>query len=390
MSFDPAILSFIPQNTNQYFICKLAAEGLTSGAIASETGFTAGYVRSAQTRARKLAIKRGYAPEFDLTHPTADGFFVKGVSTLYGDDGQIKQQWVKTDIDKQALTEELKEIVEGLVETLPQFDPVPYEQSFTSEELMAVYPLGDPHIGMLAHKDEAGSDWNLKTAQEVFCGVFDRLVKTAPSCEQAVIVNLGDYFHYDNASKVTERHRHSLDTDGSYVEMADTGLKIIIQMINSALEHHKTVKVITTIGNHDDTGAMFLQAALNHIYSFEDRVEIDMTASVFQYVRFGKCFFGVHHGHTAKFDKLPLIMAADRPKDWGETEHRYFYTGHVHHDAVKEYSGVKCESFRTMAAKDKYAYEGGWRSGQDSKAIVLHRDFGEVERHTINISQVLR
>jgi hypothetical protein len=44
--------------------------------------------------------------------------------------------------------------------------------------------------------------------------------------------------------------------------MVETGIKIMIQMINSALEHHKSVKVITIIGNHDDTGAMFLQAAL--------------------------------------------------------------------------------------------------------------------------------
>ena len=390
MAFDPNILEFLDKETNQFYICKLAAEGLTNGAIASDLGLAASYVRSAQTKAKKLAIKRGYAPEYDMYHPTADGFFVKGISTLYGDEGQIKQQWVKTDIDKQSLVEEFKEVVQDIVQNLPQFNPVPYEKTYASDELMAVYPLGDPHIGMLALKDEAGEEWNLKTAQQVFCGVFDRLVKTAPACREAVIVNLGDYFHYDNASKVTERHRHSLDVDGTYVEMADTGLKIMISMIDAALEQHEKVKVITTIGNHDDTGAMFLQAALNHMYAHEDRVDVDMTSSVFQYVRHGNVFFGIHHGHTAKADKLPLIMATDRPKDWGECEFRYWYTGHIHHDSKKEYSGCSVESFRTLAAKDQYAYSGGWRSGQDSKAIVLHRDFGEVERHTINISQIMR
>ena len=115
-----------------------------------------------------------------------------------------------------------------------------------------------------------------------------------------------------------------------------------------------------------------------------------MTSSVFQYFSFGKNFFGVHHGHTAKADKLPLVMATDRAKDWGETEFRMWYTGHIHHDSKKEYGGCTVESFRTLAAKDAYAHSGGWRSGQDSKAIVLHRDFGEVERHTINISQIVR
>lgn len=390
MTLDPRILELITPDTRQYEICELAASGLSNNEIVEKLGVPKCVVTSAKSKARKLAAKRGYSPDHDMTHPTADGFFVKGVSTLYGDDGQIKQQWVKTDIDRASFVEQTKELVQDLVQELPQFKPIPYDITYSSGDLMAVYPLGDPHIGMLALQDEAGEDWNLETAKQVFCGVFERLVKTAPSCEQAVIVNLGDYFHYDNSSKVTERHRHRLDTDGTYVQMADVGLKIMITMINAALEHHKSVKVITTIGNHDDTGAMFLQAALNHMYAHEDRVEIDMTSNVFQYVRHGKCFFGIHHGHTAKADKLPLIMATDRPKDWGECEHRYWYTGHIHHDSKKEFSGCMVESFRTLAAKDNYAHSGGWRSGQDSKAIVLHCLHGEVERHTMNISQIMR
>lgn len=390
MTLDPRILEFLDPTTRQYEICELASQGYSNNQIVDKLGLPRSRITSAKTKAKQTAIKRGYSPEYDMTHPTPDGFLVKGISTLYGEDGQLKQQWVKTDIDRQYFAESIRQLVAELADNLPKFKPVPYEHTTTSEELMAVYPLGDPHIGMLALKDEAGEDWDLQVAQRVMCGVFDRLVKSAPICEQAVIVNLGDYFHYDNASKVTERNRHSLDTDGTYLDMADTGLKIMIQMIRSALDHHHRVKVITAIGNHDDTGAMFLQAALKHMFELDERVEIDTTAAVFQYVRHGKCFFGVHHGHTAKADKLPLIMATDKPQDWGEAEYRYWYTGHIHHDTRREYSGCIVESFRTLAAKDNYAYSGGYRAGQDSKALVLHRDFGEVERHTINIAQVLR
>lgn len=391
MALDPKMLEFVTPFTKTYEICKLSIDGYSNKEIAQKLGISKNYVTATHCKARRVAAKRGYDPDYDLTHPTADGFFVKGVSTLYGDDGQIKQQWVKTDIDKARFAEDMRELIDSLVESLPKIDPVPFEQSYSSENLMAVYPLGDPHIGVLAYKQQAGQDWDLKRAQDVFCGVFDRLVKTAPSCDQAVIVNLGDYFHYDSAvEKKTSRSGHSLDGDGTYLDMADTGIKIMIQMINSALQVHKSVRVITTIGNHDDTGAMFLMASLKHMYSNEPRVDIDFTPSVFQYVRFGKCFFGVHHGHTAKMDKLPLVMATDRPSDWGESEFRYWYTGHIHHDSMKEFSGCKVESFRTLASKDAWATAGGYRSGQDSKALVLHRDFGEVERHTIDISQVLR
>jgi hypothetical protein len=333
--------------------------------------------------------ERGVLP-LDSGNYVSSGELLKGSSTLYDEDGNIKLQWVKTDVEKESQTEALRELVGSLVDELPKFQKIDFNQSFVSEDLMAVYPLGDPHIGMKAYKDEAGDDWDLETSQKVFCGVFDRLVKTAPSCEKAVIVNLGDYFHRDNVAGVTERHRHTLDTDGNYMMMVDTGLKIVIQMINSALEHHHTVKVINIIGNHDDTGAMFLQAALKHMYENEPRVEIDCTSSVFQYFQHGSSFFGVHHGHTCKADKLPLVMATDRPKEWGNSEYRYWLTGHIHHDTRKEYSGCSVESFRTLAAKDAYAYSGGYRAGQDSKALVIHKHYGEIERHTINIAQVLK
>jgi hypothetical protein len=139
-------------------------------------------------RVNKLR-ERGILP-LDSGNYVSSGEILKGSSTLYDEDGNIKLQWVKTDVEKESQTEALRELVENLIEDLPKFKKKPFEKSFTSKDLMAIYPLGDPHVGMKAYKDEAGDDWDLKTAQEVFCGVFDRLVKTAPSCDQAVIVNL--------------------------------------------------------------------------------------------------------------------------------------------------------------------------------------------------------
>ena len=79
-----------------------------------------------------------------------------------------------------------------------------------------------------------------------------------------------------------------------------------------------------------------------------------------------------------------MIMATDRQKDWGETDYRYWWTGHIHHDSVKEFAGVKCESFRVLAHVDAYAANAGYRSGRDMKAIILHKEYGEVGRHIIN------
>lgn len=333
--------------------------------------------------------RQGYSPDHDMTHTTPDGFHIKGVSTNYGPDGQIKQQWVKTNIDRERQNELIQEAIHELSRDLPKLKPIKALKSKAySKDIMAVYPLGDPHIGMLSWGEETGQDWDLDLAERAFGGVFDRLIKTSPQCEQCTIVNLGDYFHYDNMDGVTSRSGHSLDVDSRFGRMVKVGVRIMRRMITAALEHHKTVHVINATGNHDDTSSIFLNIALANIYENESRVTIDDKSTPIHYVQFGKTAFGVHHGHSIKMQALPAVMAADEPKMWGDTEYRYFYTGHIHHDSMKEYPGCKVESFRTLAAKDAYAAWGGYRSLQDSKCIVLHREYGEVERHTVNLNMI--
>ena len=356
-------------------------------AAARALGVDQSTISKAIKSARDRAAKKGYAPDHDMTHTCPDGYKIKGVSTLYGEDGKAKIQWVKTNADSERQKEMMEEAIESLLTDIPQLEPSLY-QDHASDDLMAVYPLGDPHIGVLCWAAETGQDWDLAIAEKSFLEVFDRLVRTAPRCKKSVIVNLGDYFHSDNTEGVTSRSGHSLDMDGRYAKMVSVGMDIMRRMIETALERHETVHVINAVGNHDDTGSMFLAIALSHIYENEPRVTIDKNPTPFHYMQFGKCMFGVHHGHSCKSDRLPGVMAADQPKMWGDTDFRYWYTGHIHHDTKKEYAGVTCESFRTLAAKDSYAAWGGYRSMQDSKCLVLHKDHGEVERHTVSIKQL--
>ncbi len=345
------------------------------------------HVSNVRRRWHKI-VRQGYSPEHDMTHQAPDGYILKGTSTLYNEEGKLKAQWVKTTIDEQRQAELMKAAIEAMTEDLPKLKPNLQLPEYANKDLLAVYPLGDPHIGMLSYKPETGEKWSLKIAEKVFCTAFDRAIKSAPSCDQAIIFNLGDFFHYDNIAGVTSRSGNSLDTDSTYAHMVKVGVKIIRQMITTALTHHNKVKIINSIGNHDDTGAIFLSVCLTHMYEDEPRVEVEQDPSPFHYVRFGKVLLGAHHGHTCKMDNLPGVMATDKYKDWGETRYRYWLTGHIHHDSKKEYPGCMVESFRTLAAKDAYATYGGWRSGRDTKVIVYHKNYGEVERHTINIEQV--
>ncbi len=364
----------------------LFAQGLGNNEIGRLVGVNESTIRY---RRKRLAAM-GLAPECGLTKRIPEGYELKGSSTLYGTDGSITSQWVKTTRSIGSKEEDLKNLKEAFIEDLPKVLAVScMNEHLINESLMAVYPLGDPHVGMLAWAEETQENWDLAIAEKILCSSFSRMVSKAPRCKEGVILNLGDFFHYDNLSGVTEAHKNVLDRDGRYAKMVKVGIKIIRQMIETALSHHSTVRVINCVGNHDETGSLFLSLCLSHIYDNEPRVIVDTSPTPFHYIKFGSCLIGAHHGHTCKIPSLAGIMAADRAKDWGDTKYRYWMTGHIHNESKQEFPGCLVESFRTMAAQDSYAAWHGYRSGRDSKVIVFHKDYGEIERYTVSIDQLI-
>lgn len=347
-------------------------------------GITHPAIVKAVKAVKAKAARQGYSPEHDMAHLVPDGFHLKGTSTLYDEDGKPRLQWVKTSIDQERQKALFIQAAESMAAMLPQVDSVAAPDS-TLPHLMAVYPIGDAHIGMRAWGEETqGASWDMTEAVRVQCGAMAALVDLAPPAGEAVIVNLGDWFHADNMEGKTTRSGHVMDMDGRYAKMIDVGVMVMRQCITSALKKHKTVRVINVLGNHDDTGALWLSVSLSHTYENEPRVIIDRAPSAFHYIEHGKVLIGCHHGHNCKSERLPGVMAADQAKAWGRTEHRYWYLGHVHHQSVKEYAGVTVESFNTLTAKDAYAAFGGYRARQNMKCIVMHAEHGEVSRHTVS------
>jgi hypothetical protein len=317
-----------------------------------------------------------------------EGMVVKGRSVLLDADGKIKQQWVKT--DKRFDNEAMKAIIEDLCDDLPTLPTTRYEFKKTkTSELLTVYPMGDPHFGLYAWDEETESgDFDLATAERDLCDAMERLVGCAPASEEALIINLGDFFEADNMDGETRRSRHKLDTDTRWLKVLRTGIRALIRCVQCALEKHKHVTVICAIGNHDDHSAMFLMTVLSHLFEKEKRITILDTPTIKHYYQFGKVLIGVHHGHTIKMKDLVEQMPYDRPKEFYESPYRYWWTGHIHQDAKIEKQGVLVESARTLAARNAWAAQMGYRSGRDAKAIVYHRDFGEVERHTVSVDML--
>lgn len=359
-------------------------------AAAEALGKTTERVRDDLTAAERQAARVGYAPAHDMVHPAPAGFSVKGVSTLYGNDGTVRGQWVKTAADRESQLAALFDAVQSIVEPFRGRSDETKAPKHGDESLLAVYPMGDPHFGLFAWADECGEQFDLATAEANLVAAVDKLVGLAPAAKQALVINLGDFFHADNSSNRTSRSGHALDVDGRWQQILAVGIRAMRRCIDRALEKHESVRVINAIGNHDDHSAIVLSLCLAGYYENNPRVTIDTSPSPFHWLRFGACLLGVTHGDSAKFADLPGIMAHDRAEDWGQTKHRFWYCGHVHHDSLKEFPGVTVETFRTLAARDAWHHRSGYRSGRDMKLDILHRDHGRIARHIVGIDRIYR
>ena len=334
------------------------------------------------------ATLAGVSPDHDMTHAAPEGYLVKGTSTLYGNDGEVKQQWVKTQVDITQRIEMLKQSIEATLEEHRGAGGRIKAPKVESQNMMHLIPIGDPHIGLYSWHKETGEDFDTNIACRDLMRGIQMVLDGVPSCAECLVVNLGDFYHSDNSENRTMRSGHALDVDSRYSRVVDLGNRLMLSVVDAARRKHKKVRVISLPGNHDDHSGIMLSSLLDIYYDKDPRVEVCKSASMVRYHQWGKNLFGFTHGHAIKPTALGEIMAHDCPDQWGKTDYRYWHTGHIHSDNAKDGRGWRWESHRTLAAQDAWSAGAGYRSGRSIKGILYHSDFGEVNRSTVDIRAI--
>ena len=358
---------------------------ITHGSIvdaAAALDMPAARLRSLYTEAQHRAARRGWSPAHDMRHATPHGFHVRGVSTYYDRHGNPSRQWVKINPDpfhrEQLLLDALAEIAEPFRGAL---EPAP-APSATTEDLIAVYPMGDPHLGMYAWGEETlGSDFDLDIAERGLVAAVDYLAAAAPAADEGLIISCGDFFHTDNSTNRTNRSGHALDVDTRWAKLYRVGLRTMRRCIDQALRRHQRVRVICEIGNHDDHSSVMLATALSMLYEAESRVSIDSSPALFHRHRFGGCLIATTHGDKQKTKDLPGIMASTWPEEWGAAHTRVWYTGHRHHNECEEFAGCTVYTVPTLAPNDAHAAGCGYRSSRQMYVDTYHRTQGYCGRN---------
>lgn len=323
-------------------------------------------------------------PEAGEVFAPLPGHIIKGETAFVNAEGQIVAKWVKTKEDAvgAGLLEALDKVLASYDGRFPIIDK---DSGPCLTESLTVYPIPDLHFGMYSWGEETGLDYNTDIATELMNSTVARLVRRSEPTKKAVILGLGDYFHANDAKAATPESGNRLDVDGRWAQVFSMGAHLAVAMVDMVARHHEEVEVVFLRGNHDPDSAMSLTVALRLFYSKTPRIFINPNPGIAWYYRFGSCLLGATHGHTMKPDRMAMMLASDRPADWGETTYRHFFFGHIHTETAREVGPVRVESFNTPAPRDGWANSKGFRSGRSMNAITFDMKQGEVGRHRINL-----
>ncbi|AAP49983.1 hypothetical protein JMPW2_063 [Escherichia phage JMPW2] len=352
--------------------------GLTLREIAEKYGM---HIRTVEARHAKLAKEGHFHGNEHVAKMVPEGFMVKGTSTMIDAEGNEKIRWVKTSVDNERLEVLMEKAREAFCSELPKAIPSESPDVSFDEDTLAMYPVFDLHIGALAHKHECGENYDTATAEKVMNGFFDYAVDKAPNSKNAVLVLGGDFLHYDSLESKTPASGHYLDSDSRYAKLVYVAIRSVRRAVSRMLEKHQVIDIKAISGNHDESGMVWLRAALAAFYEDEPRVNVDVSPAAMMMTSFGKTLIGYTHGHQMrKADTRLSVMATDFRKLFGQSDYVYTHSGHWHSQKITETNLGIDEVHGQLGSPDAYSANGGWRSQRQAAVIVYHKEFGEVGR----------
>jgi hypothetical protein len=320
--------------------------------------------------------------------PVPESFLLDRASVMRRGDGSTVVEWSSYKRDAVARWETIKAaITEHVTEYVRPAETVEPPAS-TDDDLLVTYPIGDPHIGMLAWANEVGESFDLKIAERELCQCMRQLVARSPASTECIVVNLGDFWHAQDDNQRTPRGGNKLDVDGRAGKVGRVGLSIFRTIVDECLKKHDRVRVRSIPGNHDPHSSFWLPLYLEAAYRNEPRVTVEEGFAPYQYDTFGQVLLGWAHGDGANLEALGEIMATDEPAKWGAAAFRYWNTGHIHHWSQKELRGCVIDTHRTLAGRDAWHNHSGYRSGRALKANTYHRLYGLDSVAVVGIERV--
>ena len=285
-------------------------------------------------------------------------------------------------LDENQIFDNVNKFIEGYS---PEYKKI---KRIKGNHLLVINPA-DIHIGKYANELETGAKYDSETAvSRVLEGVNGLINKAEGFDIDKVLFCIGnDVLHIDNVYNTTTKGTHQ-DTDGKWWEHYEIALMLYVKCIEM-LREVAPVDVLHSMSNHDYQSGFHLAHTLKSWFRKADDISFDVSVANRKYYKYGNNLIGLEHGDGAKMDKLPLLMAQEKPKMWSETKFRYWYLHHIHHKVkhkwldAKDFIGVTVEYMRSPSASDSWhARKGFCGVPKACEGFIHDKESGQVARLT--------
>lgn len=314
--------------------------------------------------------------------PCEPGFSTKRISTARREDGSIALQWHIQEPEKASL-EEIQDHLLDVFSSIKPCKPLPQPKK-TLSDLASCYIIGDHHLGMTACSEETGQDWDLEKSEQILIESTQKLVARSPESNTGYLINLGDFLHADDKTNRTPRSGHALDSE-HFCKVARRAGILQKTLVELMLQKHKKVEVINVRGNHDPNSGMWLNEVLRAYFLNNKRVNIPQNFHKFLWFTWGKNLVVTHHGDGINWARMHQSVVSNLSKEWGESDYRFGWTGHLHHEESKEIGGMKFERFGVLPPPDAWHSGEGYGSQRSMTCIVLHKTQGLDTRYQVTV-----
>lgn len=362
---------------------RLAAERGLMGAAPVLEGFA---IRQITTKDAAGTYVQQRKAAGDVYQPT-DGLTLKGKTTWTNGEGRITAEVHMERADAAAQRAVFDAAVAAFKEEIPRMAALT-APIHSVADLLNQYTVTDSHFGMLSWREETGSDYDLRIAEELLLDWFSAAIAASPDAHTGLFAQLGDLMHHDALESVTPAHRHVLDADSRLQKVIRIVIRTMRRIIDMLLHKHQRVHIVMASGNHDPASSAWLREMLAAMYENEPRISVDNSPSLYYAYEWGRTGLFYHHGHKRDIANVDRTLAGLFRELFGRSLFSYAHIGHKHSDEGKKGDLMYVERHETLAAPDAHNAGGGWLSGRSAKVINYHKLYGETWRSTMRPEMV--
>ena len=272
-----------------------------------------------------------------------------------------------------------KNIIADIKSYAPKYPKIKRKKS-KDAHLLIVDPA-DIHIGKLCTAYETGTDYNQNIAvKRVLEGVRGLLDKSNGfNIDKIIFVAGNDILHTDTPNKTTKGTQ--VEQDGTWYDNFLTAKQLYVDVIEMLMQV-ADVEMVFNPSNHDYQSGFFLAQTIEAHFNKSKNITFNCSIAHRKYSTYGNSLIGTTHGDGAKQQDLGQLMSIEAKELWGDSEHRYFYTHHVHHKSSKDYINVSVETLRSPSPADSWHATKGYKSMEAVEAFIHSKEHGQVARIT--------